>query len=842
MRNPKLFTRGTFCLFIILFLFLFLSFQSSVPPEQKISTQLDKNRLSNNPLRFSDSYNADSEYGNIPLYFIQNEGQMNEYVKYLLKIPNGNVYFTSKEIVYQFLHRKDKGKNQVGDIIIKEKRNKEIKVENIRVRFIGANEEVKVEGREDCEARASYFRGNDPRKWVKGARTFEKVIYRELYPHIDLVVGGNKGKIKHEYRVKVGGEIENIKIRYEGIKRVVVNERGQLEIETGEGVLREDVPLSYQMIGDRKVEVESGYVVDKEGFVRFKVGEYREDKELIIDPDLIYSTYLGGGSWDRGYGIAVDGSGNAYVTGETYSNDFPTTPGAFDTSHSGGYDVFITKLNATGTDLIYSTYLGGGGWDRGYGIAVDGSGCAFVTGYTNSSDFPTTPGAFDTTYNYADVFITKLNATGTDLIYSTYLGGSDDREWSNGIAVDGSGCAYVTGRTDSVDFPTTPGAYDTIYNNYDVFITKLNATGTVLLYSTYLGGTWGEEGWGIGVDGSGCAYVTGRTDSNDFPTTPGAYKTSNITTYDDVFITKLNATGTDLIYSTYLGGAHGTILNNDYGLGIAVDTNGNAYVTGYTDSKLFPTTPGAFDTSHSGHFEGFITKLNAIGTDLIYSTYLGGRGHQDRCYGIAIDGSGNAYVTGRTDSTNFPITPGAFDTTYNDWDDAFITKLNATGTDLIYSTYLGGSEDDYGRGIAVDGSGNAYVTGYTDSNDFPTTPGAFDTTYNDRDDAFITKILFGNIYPPLNFSGQKVLNRSLSQREYVNVLTWQANPDNQDKNIVNYRIYQIEGNSQSLLTELDSSVLSYWHRNVEKDKTYIYAIAAVTGGGVEGIQAQVTVQ
>ena len=325
--------------------------------------------------------------------------------------------------------------------------------------------------------------------------------------------------------------------------------------------------------------------------IGFQVGAYDPSLPLTIDPVLSYSTYLGGNNYDDGFSIAVDGSGYAYVTGFTQSTNFPTKTGAYQTNLEGTTNVFVTKLNATATSLLYSTYLGGNNQgdvrgDKGYGIAVDSSGNAYVTGFTDSTNFPTTTGAFQTILEggLENAFMTKLNASGTALIYSTYLGVNSV---GSGIAVDGTGNAYVTGSTGS-NFPTTTSAYQPILEGTtNSFVTKLNPAGTSLLYSTYLGGNNSDEAQGIAVDASGNAYVTGFTDSTNFPTTAGAFQTS-LGGNQNAFVTKVNATGSALIYSTYLGGN-----NNDYSIGIAVDASGNAYVTGSTDSTNFPTTAGA---------------------------------------------------------------------------------------------------------------------------------------------------------------------------------------------------------------------------------------------------------
>ena len=404
----------------------------------------------NNPLPAFHKQNVIHSMSALPLYFVENYGQLRESVKFHLKMSNANVYFTSGEIVYQFFAREDDGKTQKERSSLSKKGvGKNIRVDNVRVSFLGANENVEIEGLEKGEAKVSYFFGKDPHNWVKGISTYHKLKFGELYPHIDLFVHGEGGRIKKEYRVKIGGDAEEIKIGYEGIEKLRLNELGQLEVYTNEGKFIEDVPISYQVINGKRVEVQTEYTLESSNSYGFKLNNYRKDKELIIDPELIYSTYLGGSGDEGSHGIAVDGGGNAYVTGNTYSINFPTTPGAVDTSLIGSWtdDAFVAKINSTGTDLLYATYLGGSDDDGGFGIAVDGSGNAYISGNTWSSDFPTTSNVIDTsTGGEGDVFITKLNSTGTNLLYSTYLGG-DEYDGSSGIAVDGSENAYVTGNT-----------------------------------------------------------------------------------------------------------------------------------------------------------------------------------------------------------------------------------------------------------------------------------------------------------------------------------------------------------------------------------------------------------
>ena len=666
-----------------------------------------------------------SAYQGLPLAFVENGGRLDQRVRYSAQAGGASFFFTASEAVASLT----KGKRGLA----------------LRLRFLDANPEPVIVGARPGKASVNYLIGDDPAKWQANLPTYGGIVYRELWPGVAMHVRGREGTLKYEFRLRPGADPSRIRLAYRGQRRLALGRGGGLRIETALGLLRDTRPVSYQMIGGRRVPVASRFALGSGGAYGFALGAYDPRYALVVDPGLVYSTYLGGSSFDWGRAIAVDGAGSAYVTGSTDSANFPTTVGAFDASFNVR-DAFVTKLNAAGSALAYSTYLGGSSADRGLGIAVDGAGSAYVTGDTNSTDFATTVGAFDTTHNgVEDAFVTKLNAAGSALAYSTYLGGSGGVDQGHGIAVDGAGSAYVTGFSGSANFPTTAGAFDMSANGLeDPFVTKLNAAGSALAYSTYLGGSSRDAGEGIAVDGGGSAYLTGYTWSTNFPTTAGAFDTS-IDGFEVAFVTKLNAAGSTLAYSTYLGGVgvRGT------GYGIAVDGAGSAYVTGVTDSFTFPTTAGAFDTSYNDNYDAVVTKLNAAGSTLAYSTYLGGFG-ADLGFGIAVDGAGSAYVTGDTRSV-FPTTAGAFDTSANGGTgDAFVTKLNTDGSALAYSTYLGGGRFEKGNGIAVDGAGSAYVTGITDSTDFATTVGAFDTSANGDSDAFVTKLdlIAGPIAPP----------------------------------------------------------------------------------------------
>ncbi len=721
-----------------------LTCRSALPaqPEEKSAPGISSHRL-----------RAIEAFINLPLYFEANQGQTDAQVKFLSRGAGHLLFLTPSKAVLVLTRR------EPGDT---ESRKTEEKTERrtsgtvLSMAFVGANRRPHVSGREQLPGKINYFIGNDSRKWRTNVATYGKVLYRDLYPGIDLVYYGRQGQLEYDLVIRPGADLRNIAFGFSGAERLEVDAQGDLLLHTDLGVIRQRKPVVYQEINGVRREISGGYVLRGARQVGFKVAAHDHSRPVIIDPVLFYSTYLGGSGADSGQGVAVDSAGNAYVTGGTSSINFPTTPGAFQTSRGGS--VFVAKLNPVGSaPLVYSTYFGGSGGvsggDNGNAIAVDSLGNAYVTGRTSSTDFPTTLGAFQTTYagGFTDAFAFKLNSSGSAPVYSTYLGGSSD-DVGQGIAVDSSANAYVTGQTYSADFPTTLGAFQTTYGgNADAFVTKLNPAGSApLIYSTFLGGSGQEYGRGIAVGSLGNAYVAGQTDSINFPVTAGAFQTTSAGG-SHAFVTKLNLAGSaPLDYSTYLGGT-----GPDYGFGIAVDSSGSAYVTGQTSSPNFPTTPGAFQTTFAGGIppgccapaDAFVTKFNPAGSaPLVYSTYLGGNS-DDFGQSIALDSAGNAWVTGYTLSANFPTTPGAFQPTYAGGPvDAFVTKLNPAGSaPLVYSSYLGGSLNDFGAGIAVDIFGNAYATGYTQSTNFPTTAGAFQTTYGGNTDGYVTKIAEVNL-------------------------------------------------------------------------------------------------
>jgi beta-propeller repeat-containing protein len=634
----------------------------------------------------------------------------------------------------------------------------------VRMSPVRANASPRAEALNPQSSESNYFVGNVPGNWHTNIANYAKVRYRDVYPGVDLIYYGTQRQLEYDFVVAPGRDPNTIALQFDSGAKPVLERSGDLVMHTEAGELRWHKPVAYQEVNGRKQLVACVYVC-KGRRLAFNLGAYDRTKPLVLDPVLLYSTYLGGsgltsGDYDPyadfGTAIAVDAGGNAYITGQTSSSNFPVKS-CFRCYHIGVGDVFVTKFDSVGR-LVYSTYLGGSGgpgpWDWGQGIAVDATGNAYVTGYTQSAKFPVKNAFQSVLKGGINAFVTKLNTAGSALIYSTYLGGSVvDKGF--GIAVDSYGNAYVTGATQSGNFPTKNAVQKQAarcgnfpYCQQNAFVTKFDVAGSALVYSTYLGGSGNvstgtrDQGYGIAVDASGDAYVTGVTNSTDFPI-KNALQAQNRSANggSNAFVTKFEAAGTALVYSTYLGGSthYNLGTSGDAGFAIAVDAGRNAYVTGYTDSIDFPIKYPFQRGLGTSDGNAFVTKFNSAGTALGYSTYLGGA-NGDRGNGIAVDTHGDAYVAGST-SGNFPI-KNAFQGTFKGYRDAFIAKFNAFGTGLIYSSYLGGSGylGDDGTAVAVDSTGNAYVTGFTNSIDFPIKNAFQSTLKSAKGNAFVTKI------------------------------------------------------------------------------------------------------
>jgi endonuclease/exonuclease/phosphatase family metal-dependent hydrolase len=748
-------------LFVLLIL---LSIQSSTSLDQTNQIKPNQRQIKNEEL--SRNLNLNPDFGKIPLYFIPNEGQVDERALFCAKTSKYTLWLTKEGLVFDSTRRIKKESveskrlnprdiNDPGDFTY----DRDVS----RLVFVNANRNPEVVPVDDTEHKVNYFIGNNELKWQSNVQTSRAVLYKELYPNIDLKLYGIERQIEYDFVVKPGGEVSFIGFEYQEIEKTRIDKEGNLVVETEFGEIKHAKPVCYQVIGGERIEIKAEFKRKGDNTYGFQVKEYNKNYELIIDPLVwVYSTFLGGNFTDGSGLIAVDSTGSIYVLGYTDSMDFPTK-NPIQGSKAGNFDAFIAKINASGTALVYSTYLGGSREEGrcSNGIAVDSEGVVYVTGYTTSTDFPTkNPIQGSKAGNY-DVFITKINSAGNKLVYSTYLGGSDI-DASYGMAVDSEGAAYLTGYTYSGDFPTKNPIPSVRGEGYVAFITKINASGTALVYSTTLGGSDIDACFGIGVDSEGAAYVAGQTNSVDFPTKNPIQGTS--AGRYDAFITKINSAGNKLVYSTYLGGSG----EEGYPY-IALDSEGAVYVTGPTGSVDFPTKNPIQGSYGGGFDDAFITKINSAGNKLVYSTYLGGS-DADGGVGIAVDSEGAAYVAGQTNSVDFPTKNPIQRTNAGDGD-IFITKINSSGTALIYSTYLGGSDADVSNGIAVDSEGAAYVTGWTNSIDFPTKNPIQGSYGGGTRDVCITKIesseririVSWNLlnYPDLNGDSREEYFRSL---------------------------------------------------------------------------------
>jgi hypothetical protein len=611
----------------------------------------------------------------------------------------------------------------------------------VRVEFEGADI-ARPEGRVPSRQTAHYLIGNDPEGWISGTRSFDEIWYAHLWKDIDLRFYIKDGLLKYDFIIAPGGDPDAIGLRYEGIESIGVDTKsGDLMIRTSVGTIRDQAPRAYQVASGSRIEVGVGFLPTCGNLVKFATSEFDTRIPLVLDPGLQFSTYLGGPGGDTVNGLAIDGAGAVYTTGETGSPDFPTSPGGYIIDDPGEWNAFVMKLNPEGSEIIYSTYIGGRHTDEAFDIWVDDNGHAYVTGHTASLDFPTTEGAFCTTVTERiepyDMFVLKLEKDGSSLVYSTIIPGEgDDRGVS--IWVSSAGEAYVAGSTTSDDFPTTPGAFQEAQSpadsdSEDAFVLKINADGSSLIYSTLMGGVHQDYIGSLDVDSGGYIYLSGATNSTDFPTTEGAHDTSIGGEYD-AFVVKLNPQMSKLIWSTYIGGE-----KEEFSPVLTVDESGCVYVTGLTFSTEFPTTARAFSKTLSGDNDLFITKLSSNGASPLFSTYVGGS-KSEKSFDIELDRESNVYVTGYTHSQEFPVTPTAVNATLKNSQDGFLLVMDPTLSFVQYGTFFGGSRYDAGMTLALDGSWNAIIGGFTDGQDFPTTEGALAETPRGGTDGFILKL------------------------------------------------------------------------------------------------------
>lgn len=710
---------------------------------------------------------AQLDWNKIPRFFEPNVGQTDSQVRFLSRGPGYTLYLTGNEAV--MVSRKSaplvKPVFQAGLGLVPSENSATAATDTytpsvLRLELLGANPSPRIYGSEQQAGRSNYFKGRDRSKWHTNVPNFARVHYQQIYPGVNLVYYGNQRQLEYDFVVAPGSDPGRIALSIRG-GSARVDDRGNMVVATTDGEMSFHKPVVYQMIADRQRPVEGRFVLAGNR-VSFAVGAYDRRRALVIDPAVTFSSYLGGSNEDRAAGASFDSHQNVYIAGSTGSTDFPTKNPiqGFMGNCLTCFDMFVTKMNPTGTALIYSTYVGGTGDDRAVAMKVDNAGNAYVVGETSSTDFPITAGAAQLKYGGAgsgakgflgDGVLFKVNAAGSALLYATYLGGKDD-EIIEDVAIDSAGNAYVGGMTGSTAaelFPVTSGAFETNCQTKSLwgtcfagFVAKVNAKGSHFVYVTYLNDTdltgFADTVQGIALDTAGHAFVGGEMGPG-FPTTAGAFQPScgGATTCSGVqgYVAELNSAGSQLVWGTYLGSTNNGGVSEV--LGVAVDTTG-VYATGVyaaNPNADFPVTTGAAQFFYGGGSgctgfgcgDDFVSKLNTTGTALVYSTYLGGTGDESPLK-LAIDSQQNAYVVSQTDSTDFPQVNQIQPLGYGGGPhDGAITEVNATGTAFLFSSYLGGSGDDIARGLAVDTTGNMYIAGRTNSTNFPITAGAFQT-------------------------------------------------------------------------------------------------------------------
>ena len=685
-------------------------------------------------------------FSKLPLVFEPNLGQVSSNVDFLSHSPGYTLFLTPDGAIIRSSTRRhsSSGASVISAVSGKYPRmgpspNKSSRstkheqnaFEVIRMRALGSKG-ANPEGRDSQEGKSNYFLGNDPSKWRRNVPQYREVQYSSVYPGIDFVYHGNDGQLEYDFLLKPGANPDSIRLAMDGGPDSIsadVTASGDLSLAVGRDTILLHAPKLYSgkgcisEKGSAREFVRSAPDCDfipggrfavrrhkRSVTVGFAVPAYDHREPLVIDPVLSFSTFLGGNSTSASTnGVAVDAAGNIYVAG-TGGADFPVTPGVYQPAPKDMGDVVVFKMSSDGSHLIYSTHLGGSVGEAPAGIAIDASGNAYVTGVTASPDFPTVNqiGPPPLTDN---AFVSKLSPDGSNLLYSTLIGGNLSG-MARGKAVDAAGEAVIAGGTYSTDYPVTPGVIEPTQNgngNQSGFITKISADGKSYVFSTYLGANSGAEGLGVASDSLGDVFVTGYAASN-FAVTPGAFQTTCLSPPTCGYVVKVNPTGTALMYSSFLSGAQGRA--------IAVNSAGNAYVTGVTyTGEPFPTTPGVFQPQSGGFEDAFVTEFSPNGSALVYSTFLGGQ-NGEMGEAIAVDSGGNVSVTGETSSFDFP-TQGAVQPTYAGDGDAFLSILNNTGSQLSFSTFLGGTYTEYAEGVAVDPVGNTYFVGGSTSSDFP---------------------------------------------------------------------------------------------------------------------------
>lgn len=731
------------------------------------------------------------DYGKLPLTFEVNAGQTDARVKYLSRGPGYTLFLTANNEAVVSLTRRAQSKEDPQTAAV-------------RMSLPGSKSARVIRALEPKETVSNYFYGNDPNRWLSDIRHFGRIAYEGVYPGIDVVYYGNQRQLEYDFIVAPGANPDRIRLQFDGADSVTKDDNGDLVLQTQHGSIRQLKPIVYQDIDGKRRFIAASYTVRDSNRVSFSIGDYDRTAKLVIDPVLTYSTFIGGTGVENGYAVAVDALQSAYVVGSTTSSNFPVASGVpGQIAYRGGAsDAFVIKYTPTGNAIAFATYIGGSGADVATAVGIDTAGNIIVGGNTDSLNFPLS-NAIQNALGVApnaptqkkDAFLLKIPSTGpAGLIYSTYLGGYEE-DLLMGLAIHGES-AIVCGSTNSTNFWSFRARQPFNAGGMDGWVLKMGAGGQ-LEWSTYLGGSRADSANGVAVDANGGVYVTGSTQSVNFPVTGGAFQQAinrpPSQFIEDAFVTRYNADGTAYVYSTYLGGTA-----YDEGIDIAVDAAENAFVAGNTQSVNFPVLNPLQGPPGSG--DVFVTKLNATGTGLAFSTYLAGSAI-DGVADIALDAQGNVYILGTTTSDNFPVT-NPMQATRRGGNDLFITKIDAAGTARVWSTYLGGTSDDLGGGLALDEFANIYLTGSTISADYPRLM-SHQVALSGAQDAFLTKIggcdisvlPSGASFPPNTSLGSLTVNATncpwfASSNDPWIVITGGASGVN--SGIVNY---QVEANA-----------------------------------------------
>lgn len=795
---------------------------------------------------------------NWPLLFISNRGQLDQRVNYYVQGRDKNFYFGQNAITIVLTGIVQDEGQASGKNVMESRNNrpveqpsrltfpagmasngddnlKEIARWAVKQEFVGSSPGAVIEALDQTETKISYFRGK-PESWLSDLPSYRRLTYRNLWPGVDLQLDGDSSRLKYEFVVRPGAEPSTIRLSYSGPSSIKLNEKGQLEINTPVGSFIDEAPTAFQEKDGKKISVGVEFEVIEletrpDGLIdclyAFKIGDYDRNQPLFIDPAiLVYSGYLGGSCNDRALAMALDDSGYVYLTGWTGSLDFPVEDGPYLNFNgpSLGTDAFVAKVHPSGNSLAYCGYLGGSHDDGGTGIAVDSSGNAYVCGYTKSSDFPvkdgpyTSPGAGISLYG--DAFITKIDASGTTILYSGFIGGSS-ADIASAVAVDGSGRAYVCGTTESSNFPVKVGPGLNYRGKKDVFVCRVTASGASLDWSGFIGGTQDDIGSWVAIDSSGNAYITGYTAStqgNLFPVKTGPYLSHKGGL--DAFVAKVASAGNNIIYCGYIGGT-----GDDYGAGIAVNQNGEAYVVGATSSRSgFPLAVGP-DLTYNGGVEAFITKVNQAGNGVIYSGYIGGS-LDDFALSVVVDSQGIAYVAGATDSSDFPVTGGPY-SVYSGMRDAFIMAIKPDAGGYYFSSFLGGSGREEANALAADGYGNCYLAGFTTSTNFPVLVGPYLNPGGGvgqlAEDAFVTRIYA--LVPPVSPANLRLVAVGVNSAS----LAWEDKSDNED----GFKIERKTGaaGTWSQIATVGANVTSFQNTGLAEATNYYYRVRAYNSAG-----------